>query len=160
MLGYLLQCMLGSPPVNRMTNRCKNITLATNSLRPVINAWKPVEFVTLSVRFQVVAWWGQGSRVKGFSFYRMIYFAISLASGFFFHACQVYLKIWIDYFYSSHSFHWERNKERENQRKQNMKTKAWLLTIFFRLTYFGIGIGYGHIGLYFGNGMAWKAVLW
>ena len=23
------------PPVNRMTNRCKNITLATNSLRPV-----------------------------------------------------------------------------------------------------------------------------
>ena len=25
------------PPVNRMTNRCKNITLATTSLRPVIN---------------------------------------------------------------------------------------------------------------------------
>ena len=24
-----------SPPVNRMTNRCKNITLATTSLRPV-----------------------------------------------------------------------------------------------------------------------------
>ena len=24
------------PPVNRMTNRCKNITLATTSLRPVI----------------------------------------------------------------------------------------------------------------------------
>ena len=23
------------PPVNRMTNRCKNITLATTSLRPV-----------------------------------------------------------------------------------------------------------------------------
>ena len=26
-----------APPVNRMTNRCKNITLATTSLRPVIN---------------------------------------------------------------------------------------------------------------------------
>ena len=25
-----------TPPVNRMTNRCKNITLATTSLRPVI----------------------------------------------------------------------------------------------------------------------------
>ena len=28
------------PPVNRMTNRCKNITLATTSLRPVINQAK------------------------------------------------------------------------------------------------------------------------
>ena len=28
------------PPVNRITNRCKNITLATTSLRPVItNPW-------------------------------------------------------------------------------------------------------------------------
>ena len=27
-----------TPPVNRMTNRCKNITLATTSLRPVINS--------------------------------------------------------------------------------------------------------------------------
>ena len=26
----------GDPPVNRMTNRCKNITLTTTSLRPVI----------------------------------------------------------------------------------------------------------------------------
>ena len=26
-----------TPPVNRMTDRCKNITLATTSLRPVIN---------------------------------------------------------------------------------------------------------------------------
>ena len=26
------------PPVNRMTDRCKNITLATTSLRPVINS--------------------------------------------------------------------------------------------------------------------------
>ena len=25
----------GTPPVNRMTDRCKNITLATTSLRPV-----------------------------------------------------------------------------------------------------------------------------
>ena len=41
--GGLPQCMLGyhppgtrqTPPVNRMTNRCKNITLATTSLRPV-----------------------------------------------------------------------------------------------------------------------------
>ena len=61
MLGYLLQCMLGythppetcckacwdtsrnacwdthTPlPVNRMTNRCKNMTLTATSLRPVI----------------------------------------------------------------------------------------------------------------------------
>ena len=28
----------GDPPVNRMTNRCKNITLATTSLRPVISS--------------------------------------------------------------------------------------------------------------------------
>ena len=28
-----------TPPVNRMTDRCKNITLATTSLRPVINEW-------------------------------------------------------------------------------------------------------------------------
>ena len=27
------------PPVNRMTNRCKNITLATTSLRPVKRRW-------------------------------------------------------------------------------------------------------------------------
>ena len=27
--------LLETPPVNRMTNRCKNITLATTSLRPV-----------------------------------------------------------------------------------------------------------------------------
>ena len=40
--GCLPQCMLGyhtpgadNPPVNRMTNRCKNITLATTSLRLV-----------------------------------------------------------------------------------------------------------------------------
>ena len=47
--GGLPQCLVGyhphppwtrhtnPPPVNRMTNRCKNITLATTSLRPVIN---------------------------------------------------------------------------------------------------------------------------
>ena len=29
-------CLIHAPPVNRMTNRCKNITLATTSLRPVI----------------------------------------------------------------------------------------------------------------------------
>ena len=29
-------CGIPPPPVNRMTNRCKNITLATTSLRPVI----------------------------------------------------------------------------------------------------------------------------
>ena len=35
--GGLPQCLLGyHPPGNRMTNRCKNITLATTSLRPVI----------------------------------------------------------------------------------------------------------------------------
>ena len=33
-----------SPPVNRMTNRCKNITLATTSLRPVI-IYKIISFV-------------------------------------------------------------------------------------------------------------------
>ena len=32
MLGYHLQCMLGyHPPVNRMTDRCKNITLSQTS---------------------------------------------------------------------------------------------------------------------------------
>ena len=34
----LPQCLVGyhrPPPVNRMTNRCNNITLATTSLRPV-----------------------------------------------------------------------------------------------------------------------------
>ena len=44
--GGLPQCLVGyhppgpgtPPPVNRMTNRCKNITLATTSLRPVIKA--------------------------------------------------------------------------------------------------------------------------
>ena len=30
-----------TPPVNRMTNRCKNITLATNSLRPVTTKLTP-----------------------------------------------------------------------------------------------------------------------
>ena len=29
-------CLRHTPPVNRMTDRCKNITLATTSLRPVI----------------------------------------------------------------------------------------------------------------------------
>ena len=29
-------CSEADPPVNRMTDRCKNITLATTSLRPVI----------------------------------------------------------------------------------------------------------------------------
>ena len=29
-----------SPPVNRMTNRCKNITLAKTSFRPVINSFE------------------------------------------------------------------------------------------------------------------------
>ena len=36
--GGLPQCLVGyhhPTPVNRMTNRCKNITLATASLRPV-----------------------------------------------------------------------------------------------------------------------------
>ena len=30
-----------TPPVNRMTNRCKNITLATTSLRPVMKTSVP-----------------------------------------------------------------------------------------------------------------------
>ena len=30
---------LADPPVNRMTDRYKNITLATTSLRPVIKGW-------------------------------------------------------------------------------------------------------------------------
>ena len=36
--GYILACTEADPlpPVNRMTDRCKNITLATTSLRPVI----------------------------------------------------------------------------------------------------------------------------
>ena len=34
--GGIPACTKADPPVNRMTNRCKNITLATTSLRPVI----------------------------------------------------------------------------------------------------------------------------
>ena len=34
--GGIPACTEADPPVNRMTNRCKNITLATTSLRPVI----------------------------------------------------------------------------------------------------------------------------
>ena len=33
--GGIPACTEADPPVNRMTNRCKNITLATTSLRPV-----------------------------------------------------------------------------------------------------------------------------
>ena len=40
MLGYHLQCMLGyHPPMNRMTDRCKNITLP-QTLR-VVKRWPP-----------------------------------------------------------------------------------------------------------------------
>ena len=34
--GGIPACSEADPPVNRMTDRCKNITLATTSLRPVI----------------------------------------------------------------------------------------------------------------------------
>ena len=37
-----------TPPVNRMTNRCKNITLATTSLRPVKMQWITNPLVTCS----------------------------------------------------------------------------------------------------------------
>ena len=33
--GGIPVCTEADPPVNRMTDRCKNITLATTSLRPV-----------------------------------------------------------------------------------------------------------------------------
>ena len=33
--GGIPTCTEADPPVNRMTDRCKNITLATTSLRPV-----------------------------------------------------------------------------------------------------------------------------
>ena len=38
--GGLPQCLVGyhHPPINRMTNRCKNITFTTTLLRPVITA--------------------------------------------------------------------------------------------------------------------------
>ena len=37
------------PPVNRMTDRCKNITLAKTSFRPVIiNAKEPYNFINLA----------------------------------------------------------------------------------------------------------------
>ena len=35
-VGGIPACTEADPPVNRMTDRCKNITLATTSLRPVI----------------------------------------------------------------------------------------------------------------------------
>ena len=37
------------PPVNRMTNRCKNITLATTSLRPVIKIQQKIPLTTPAV---------------------------------------------------------------------------------------------------------------
>ena len=45
--------LLETPPVNRMTDRCKNITLATTSLRPVIiicsgmNYWKLMTYKSM-----------------------------------------------------------------------------------------------------------------
>ena len=52
------------PPVNRMTNRCKNITLATTSLRPVIKK-KLATRTFFSMRFAFIdyfrpfpfSWW-------------------------------------------------------------------------------------------------------
>ena len=54
------------PPVNRMTNRCKHITLATTSLRPVkmyvckdiLCKWLSVQFSQcyLQVTFHVAGW--------------------------------------------------------------------------------------------------------
>ena len=35
--GVSQHALRQTPPVNRITNTCKNITLATTSLRPVIN---------------------------------------------------------------------------------------------------------------------------
>ena len=35
--GGIPACTEADPPLNRMTDRCKNITLGTTSLRPVIN---------------------------------------------------------------------------------------------------------------------------
>ena len=54
--GVCLSAFWGtnSPPMNIMTNRCKNITLATTSLRPVINF--------KGVNLQVVAWYIRRSR--------------------------------------------------------------------------------------------------
>ena len=49
-----------TPPVNRITHTCKNITLATTSLRPVINqlnCWKVLGKFSLSLPFQSV-WTG------------------------------------------------------------------------------------------------------
>ena len=37
--GVSQHALRQTPPVKRMTNRCKNITLATTSLRPVTTRW-------------------------------------------------------------------------------------------------------------------------
>ena len=36
-VSHIPACTEADPPVNRMTDRCKNITLATTSLRPVMS---------------------------------------------------------------------------------------------------------------------------
>ena len=47
--GVSQHALRQTPPVNRMTDRCKNITLATTSLRPVtIHATKPAVPLTLT----------------------------------------------------------------------------------------------------------------
>ena len=43
-------CLRHDPPVNRMTNRCKNITLATTSLRPVKMVRIPRAFLEMSLK--------------------------------------------------------------------------------------------------------------
>ena len=49
--GGIPACTEADPPVNRMTDRCKNITLATTSLRPVMS----VQHITLL--FQPIDKW-------------------------------------------------------------------------------------------------------
>ena len=53
-----------TPPMNRMTNRCKNITLATTSLRPVINRVIKLTVFDLYSRSVHVSLWRKRSKAQ------------------------------------------------------------------------------------------------
>ena len=59
------------PPVNRMTDRCKNVTLATTSLRPVINQVMQVYIVLPSCQTDCLVIQNTGQLFVKFRFYTM-----------------------------------------------------------------------------------------
>ena len=59
------------PPVNRMTDRCKNITLATTSLRPVVNQVMQVYIALPSCQTDCLVIQNTGQLFVKFRFYTM-----------------------------------------------------------------------------------------